>query len=398
MIENKSQIESPPDIFEQAILPTYKNIGWSLGNVCPMHCQQCYSRSTRSGDSMLTEPVIDHVIDQLTRHGVDSVNLGGNEPIYTNGEDEKSSLLPSIIDKISGKNIRIGITTSGPTIEIMDRIYPEQLRKLNDVDVSFDSSIPVEHDRNRGVRGAFETAVNALKICDKYSLPKTIIVCAMKWNFTPDRINRLIDLAVKYGANIRFNPLQPVEQKQFPQVLSARQFYEGLYAILKRCEPIEIGDPLWSIASGIPNSESGCPCGTHSFRIHSITPDGKMPISPCVYLHDFKFGDLLQMDLRDILSSPSFQAFIWRKNNKTKLKNCAGCDQLDRCGGGCAARAYLFDKQQHGTGSILQRDPYCLKDPNNNYESYKGVSQIAENIHNLVHANYLCTGIFYPVK
>lgn len=395
MLEEPISDTAPEVIFQ----PTYKNIGWSLGNVCPMRCQQCYSRVTRTGDATLTEPVIDHIIRQMSDLGVESINLGGNEPIYTNGSTESVSLLPTIIDKIADKNIRIGITSAGPTLEILDKMYPDQLKKLNDVDISLDSPIASEHDRNRGRSGMFESAVAALKICDKYAIPKSIIICAMKWNFTPDRIDALIDLAIKYGANIRINPLQPIEKKQFLQVLSPEQYYEGLYQILERCDPIELGDPLWSVASGTSKAEGkGCPCGVSSFRIHSITPDGEIPVSPCVYLHDFKYGDLAKMGIREILASKPFQAFLWRKAHSTKLRSCAGCNHVEQCRGGCAARSYLFEKHLHGIGSILQKDPYCLNALEDKPKPQKRVLQIAEDIHGLVHANYLCTGIFYPIK
>lgn len=29
----------------EEVLPSYKNVGWSLGNSCPLRCKQCYSKS-----------------------------------------------------------------------------------------------------------------------------------------------------------------------------------------------------------------------------------------------------------------------------------------------------------------------------------------------------------------
>ena len=56
-------------------------------------------------------------------------------------------------------------------------------------------------------------------------------------------------------------------------------------------------------------------CGTYSMRINSITPDGKIPVSPCVYMHDYRVGDLLADDIFDIINSEQFNAFRIRKEN-----------------------------------------------------------------------------------
>jgi radical SAM protein with 4Fe4S-binding SPASM domain len=374
----------------------FKNIGWSLGNMCPMHCTHCYSRITRGSKYSLNKQIVDKIIGELKQMDVETVNLGGNEPIFTNGESLDNTLLPYIIDQLHGLGIRIGITTAGPTLVEMDSHFSEHLKKVNDIDVSLDSPFKSEHERNRGKRGIYDMAMNALDICDKYSMPKTIIMCAMRWNFTPDRIDALVDLAIKKNANVRFNPLQPVEKKQYAMVLGKEQYYEGLYKILQRCMPIELSDPLWSVASNADNSISGCPCGTSSFRIHSVTEEGKIPVSPCVYLHDFKFGDLANMGIGEIINSPPFKAFLWRKQHSGSLKECMGCGVQEKCGGGCVARSYLFAKHETGCGSILNIDPYCVK--SSATATSEPVTSIAENIHNLVHSNYLCTGIFYPIK
>lgn len=50
-------------------------------------------------------------------------------------------------------------------------------------------------------------------------------------------------------------------------------------------------------------------------RINSITPDGKIPVSPCVYMHDYRVGDLLKDDIFDIVNSEQFKAFKIRKEN-----------------------------------------------------------------------------------
>ena len=181
-----------------------KNIGWTLGNDCPYKCKHCYSMSVREKGKNLTKEIIDRVICQVEKIGVETINLGGNEPIFTNGLNINESLLPYILKELTKKNIKVGITTSGISLIALKSIYPECLELLNDVDISLDSPYEDEHNNNRG-GDVYKYAIEALEICKENKIESGIIMCAMNWNFTKDRIDGLLELAKKYDSNIRFN-------------------------------------------------------------------------------------------------------------------------------------------------------------------------------------------------
>lgn len=65
----------------------FKNIGWTLGNDCPCKCNHCYSMQVREKGQNLNKEIVDRVVDQIIKLGAETVNFGGNEPIYTNGLD-----------------------------------------------------------------------------------------------------------------------------------------------------------------------------------------------------------------------------------------------------------------------------------------------------------------------
>jgi len=375
--------------------PQYRNVGWSLGNDCPLKCVQCYSRVAREKGANLATETVDRIVAQLTELGVRTVNLGGNEPIYTNGLDPRQSLLPYIIDSLVASDIKVGITSAGTTILALERFFSATLEKINDVDISLDSPIPQEHDQNRGQRGIFRMAMEATRIVKKHGIPRSFIMCAMNWNFTEDRIVKLIELAEQHEANVRFNPIKPTERKHMALVLSPQQFYRGLEVVLRYCDPIDLSDPSWASSVGVTKKDvSGSPCGTSSFRIHSITPQGAIPVSPCVYLHDFKVGDLTTQSLRDILNTRQFQLFRMRAKNPKLVQGCADCKALDVCGGGCAARTYLHGKFTEGSESIFGKDPYCSVDYAGDEFGLPQAVKIEQTDHQFVHKGYLCTGIF----
>lgn len=369
-----------------------RNIGWTLGNDCPYRCTHCYSMSAREKGMNLTPEIIKRVVNQLALNGVETVNLGGNEPLFTNGPNPKATLLPSIIDDLTDEGIRVGLTTSGITLIHLERDHKEAFLKLNDVDVSFDSPYEDEHNKNRGAN-LFANAVRTAELCREYGIEHTLIMCAMSWNFTEDRIKALVNMAKDLGANIRINTLKPVEPKHMDIALSVEQFYGGFSLLMNLCDQVDLGEPPLATVTNYENAK-GCPCGRTSFRIHSITPDGKIPVSPCVYLHDYKTGNLVVDDLYDIVRTPQFKTFRRRNAHPEAVTGCDSCSVIESCRGGCAARSYLYNLHKTGNRSLFVKDPYCPKDTNPHHV-FPHYPKLPDNLR-LVHRDYLCTWIGKP--
>src|SRR5690606_767711 len=102
---------------------------------------------------------------------------------------------------------------------------------------------PQEHDSNRGTP-LYGAALKCLQICKERDIDHTIIMCAMNWNFTDRHIDRLLELAKNYNANIRINTLKPVRPDQEQSTLSPEQFYRGFSRLIAATEHIDLGDPL----------------------------------------------------------------------------------------------------------------------------------------------------------
>jgi len=373
---------------------TIRNIGWTLGNDCPYRCTHCYSMNARQKGADMSVEMIDRIVDQLSLNGVETVNLGGNEPLFTNGANPRLTLLPYVIDRLVGAGITVGLTTSGITIVRLYRDHRAAFDMLNDVDVSFDSPDRVEHNRNRGA-SIYGEAIEALEICQRHDKPHTIIMCAMNWNFTLRNIEALVDLARRYDANVRINPIKPVQPQHMESALPPEMYYAGFSRLLELCRPIDLGEPPIAAVTDFAGARR-CPCGRTSFRIHSITPDGKVHVSPCVYLHDYKAPlDLLERDLADIIRSPQFRVFRQRNANPDGVAGCAGCAKLAQCGGGCAGRSYLYALHRKGERTFKARDPYCPVREAPHVPFPQQPELLADT--RLVHMDYLCTWIGKPI-
>jgi len=375
-------------------VPEYTNVGWTLGNDCPYRCTHCYSMSARHKGANLELWMVDRVADQLSRLGIETVNLGGNEPLFTHGLDTAKSLLPYIIRSLTERRIAVGLTTAGISLVHLNRSHQDELRLLNDIDISFDSPFEEEHDRNR-CAALYGMAERSLTICCLHGIARTIIMTAMNWNFDRAHLKAMVDLARRYDANLRINPLKPVEAAHMGIMPDAQMFYAGFAYLMAECEQIDLGEPL--LATVCSHSGKGCPCGRSSFRIHSITPEGKIPVAPCVYLHEYKVGDLLTEDISHIVNSAQFRSFRRRVANPTVVAGCDGCAHLDTCRGGCAARSYLHNLHEFGMRSLFSRDPYCLRNHSDSWRLGEFPQKpTLPTDRTLVHRNYLCTWIGKP--
>lgn len=368
-----------------------RNIGWSLGNFCPCKCNQCYSTSVRNKGCDITVEIIDRILVAISKLGAKTVNIGGNEPWFTNGATGKS-LLPYILKKLSDLKVIIGITTSGISLLKLYKEAPEEFKLLNDVDISLDSPIRGEHNQNRNA-DVYDFALESLKIAQDNDLERSIIVCAMNWNFNKERIDGFLEIARKYNANIRFNMLKPMVPEHLEQLIDISSFYNNYSYLINNCETVDITEPRLSAIVNNTDSKR-CPCGRTSLRIHSITPDGRIPVSPCVYLHDYKVGNLLKDDILDIVSSEPFKEFRRRNQNPDVIDGCKDCEYIKICGGGCAAKAYMYNLLTTGNRSIYVKEPNCPKDYKDNVDvSYFNFSNKNKS---LVHMDYLCTWIGKP--
>ena len=386
----------PTDEFGDATetAPAIRNIGWTLGNACPYRCTHCYSMSARIPGRDMNIAMIDRIVNQLALNGIETVNLGGNEPLFTNGPNPKNTLLPYVIESLSSAGIEVGLTTSGISLIHLYHDHRRSFDLLNDVDVSFDSPFEAEHNANRGAR-LYHQAVEALEICQLKEKPRSCIMAGMNWNFTPEHLRALLTLAKAHGANVRINPVKPVEAKHMSIALPPEMYYAGFSLLMQHCVPVDLGEPPIAAVTNFAGARR-CPCGRTSFRIHSMTPDGGVYVSPCVYLHDYKASlNLLECDLIDIIHSPQFRVFRQRNANPHMVDGCDDCQLLNQCGGGCAARSYLHNLHEHQSRSMRARDPYCPVRVATDHV-FPQHPEIDDS-QKLVHMDYLCTWIGRPI-
>ncbi len=373
-----------------AYMARIKNVGWTVGTYCNAACSHCYSARPRQGvRQQLTADDIDRIVGQLVHLQVATVNIGGNEPIFTHGPDPSLSLLPYLITQLDEAGLAVGFTTNGTTFECLDRQYPDALRRVDDLDFSLDWPDAKRHDETRRAP-LYHTVIRSLRRARELQIPASMVICATTDNFTPDTLDEFLQLCEEMGCELRFNLLKPVEPRLLAQMPSPEQVYKGFAHLYRRAECVAQCESFLTSFAGAGSQT--CPCGTSSFRIGLKTADGRVPITPCVYLNDFATGDLLSEDVFDILSSPAFRRIRFRNETLPSACREADCRFAEKCRGGCAARAYFT------SGTIDAPDPYCPLE----YLAAGAQAPILEAKQNRqptrtrVHEDYLCTWIGAP--
>ena len=371
-----------------------QHVGWSLGNYCNARCSHCYSWSVRQSPARLDEAAIDRIIDQLVRVGARTVNLGGNEPIFTDGPNAAESRLPHIIRRATAAGLTVGVTTNGTTALLLERQAPDAFAAVHEWHVSIDSPVPAEHDRNRG-GPYFHLARTALQLCASRGVSRTIIYTVMGWNSSTEHTQGLLRLAREHGADLRLNTMKPTGPGASELVPTPGQYFQFFTELARWSTPVVVGEPALAAAWGLPGE--GCPCGVSSLRVNGVTAEGRVPVSPCVFLHELREGDLLTEDLADILTRPGFQVLRDRRARTPRACQERACSMIETCRGGCAASAAL---QTRGdlSARLELADPFCPDEARE--EGIDAVSlpcAVRVSADQLrVHAGYLCTVITRP--
>jgi MoaA/NifB/PqqE/SkfB family radical SAM enzyme len=289
---------------------------------CNLKCAHCYFYKDRNKGNEPTSEELLQRIKKLKDWGVVYVEVTGGEP--TLRED-----LPIILTELINSNIPYYLPTNGIGIT---NIPVKLLKEANTITISIDGDESF-HDKFRGVKGSYKTAVKALEYLSKSGIRPMISTTVTDENI--EYLKSIINLGLKYKADVMFsrvirtgaaliNDLNFSRENEFEED-SIKQVNE-IKVIQKMLRPSKI-IPL-------PAFLYSCDYGRKTF---GIAPDGR--ILYCIYNRDAK-----NIGYFDEYKHPSdflrvVQELITEK--KKKIKECANCD-YGNCGSFCdLSKVYL---------------------------------------------------------
>lgn len=356
-------------------------IVWNMTRRCNLKCVHCYAQAKDlEFKNELTTEEGKTLIDDLAEFGSPVMLFSGGEP--TMRKD-----LPELAAYAKEKGMRAVISTNGTLIT------PELAKKFKDVGlsyvgISFDG-VRETNDKFRGVKGAFDAALEGLHNCQAEGIKVGLRFTINKQNvqdipaifdmLEAENIPRVCFYHLVYagrGSKMVEEDLSHEESRKavdlimdrtkalhekgnLVEVLTVDNHCDGPYVYLRLLkENPERADQVFELLSMNQGNSTGIGIGCVSW-------DGE------VYADQFwrhhSFGNIRERPFSEIWTDLSDEIMAGLKDRKSLIKEhadrCAHCKWLDICNGNFRVRAEAV------TGNVWADDPACyLTDEEIGYE------------------------------
>lgn len=346
---------------------------WNLSRACNMKCVHCYEDAGSRDKDELNSEQIKLGLEKMAQSGVTSIAFSGGEP----------TVHPHILDFISQANdlgMFAAMATNGYKLSRGKECTRYVENGLRFVQISVDGLEPKTHDKFRGVKGAWDRAIQAVENCVDTDLFVEVATTATEYNFQeiPDMIDLMRDLGVDWFMIYNFIPtgngekivdmdISPKKRLKLlekayneneegeMQILSTAPQYatvaESMVSNENQVIPTHFYNPEYNspLIKQLADFIGGCGAGRFYM---SVEPNGDL--YPCVFFPhnpDVRLGNLMENDLEDIWKNNQLLNIL--RNKEILEGHCGECESHNICGG-CRARAYNY------FNDILAPDPGCI--------------------------------------
>ncbi|MBW1983937.1 MAG: heme b synthase [Deltaproteobacteria bacterium] len=338
-------------------------VAWEITRNCNLSCVHCRASADMGPHTgeLETEACF-KLLDEIAAVGSPIVILTGGEPLLRND-------LFEIARYGTDKGLRMVMAPNGTLINkpIAKQIADAGIQRIS---ISLDGASKKTHDAFRGVKGAFEGAINGIKLAKEAGIEFQINTTITKINL--NQIPAIQQLAADLGAVAHHIFLlvptgrgkyiidQEITAQEYEQTLN--WFYDQrdklplqlkatcaphYYRILRQRAKKE-GKSVSFQTHGLDAVTRGCLGGTgFCFISHQGI------VQPCGFLN-LNCGDIRQDSFSKIWNSSDI--FLSLRDFKQLKGKCGKCEYKAVCGG-CRARAY------EATGDFLSEEPLCSYQP-----------------------------------
>lgn len=347
-----------------------QDVQWSITGRCNYRCRHCFQSACHG---VLGEPTLEQCMDiirQLDECGVKQVALTGGEPLVRDDFFQ-------IVDELLRRDMQvITIYSNGKLItqEFIDELKKRDIHP--GFQVSFDGV--GYHDWMRGVEGAEEIALNAMRLLHENGFGCASAMCLCRDNIGSIR-ETVKKLAEVHCRGLKFQQAmsqgewanQPEHFLTYDETLQAYLDYlpqykedgcpigiqmEGFFAY---SEEDGYSIPSRRGAKSIEQLSKLPPCGVIHTSLY-VGPNGA--IVPCMSMCGAKveklFPNMFEMPLKDILTESSYTDLTSKRVDYVQgtKQECLECEHRLECCGGCRAFATGAD-----TDDYFAIDPVTCK-------------------------------------
>ena len=346
-----------------------RKIHWSITGRCNFRCRHCLVSAPEARHPQLPLDDCLRIVDEIASCGIREVDITGGEPLLRNDLDK-------IVAALSKRGIDIGVIFTNASLLCEDTLAILKENHQSPVfQLSFDGL--GHHDWLRGIKGAEEDADKAFRLLSNNGYRSIAAMCIHREN--KDSLRTTIRYLAELGVSaLRVNA---------PQSLGLWKKYAAEYAlskgevaeIYKECivHFFEDGMPLDLSLDGYFEGKKGkskysipichkirkdddyCDypyCESLRYNAY-IGPEGRL--APCMGFSDTalkeKFPNVLEEHLGQLTLAGYYHDVANTKIGALLDKNpeCANCEHLHKCLGGCMVEGIDDD------GDYLHPDPHA---------------------------------------
>lgn len=336
-----------------------KLLAWETTRRCNLLCKHCRASSGPEAEEgeLTTEEAL-AFIEELSGWARPILILSGGEPLLR----EDIALLAR---RGTERGLKVVLATNGT---LLDREKARELKEagVRRVSISLDFPNPEEQDAFRGVEGAFEKALEGMRILQEVGIQVQVNTTLTSHNFR--KLPELLKLAEALGAHAHhiflLVPIGRGKELEDSQ-LSPTEYEETLLWLFHYAQksPLEIkptcAPQYYRIMAQQRAKFKKTPEGLHAFTRGCLGGVGFCFVSsqgevrPCGYL-EVSCGNIRQRPLREIWTGS--EVFLRLRNPDLYGGKCGRCGFRYVCGG-CRARAHW------ATGDFMAEEPYCIWEP-----------------------------------
>jgi SynChlorMet cassette radical SAM/SPASM protein ScmF len=340
-------------------LPDYplRQLYFYLTEGCNLACRHCWLAPKFDPGAArypaLPAETFEAIIQEALPLGLEGVKLTGGEPLM-------HPQIADLLEILRRADLRLNIETNG--LLCTPSLAAEIARcKAAFVSVSLDGADAAAHEWVRGVPGAFEAALQAVRNLAAAGLRPQVIFSVMRHN--AHQLEAVTRLAVELGAgSVKYNLIQPTARgeklHQADEVLSVKELIDlGRFVELElaRVTPIRLffSQPMaFRPLSQIWRNGGNNACGI--LNILGVLADGHYALCGIgENVPDLVFGRAGVDALAQVwLRNPTLQAL--RQGLPDRLTGvCTGCLMKAACRGECIAQNY------YRSGSLWMPHWFC---------------------------------------